>query len=215
MAKMLTGTERDRPNTEAYKLLGPEMFNRLFPDQNYLDEPIVPNFSVDTSISNSATDNSYVTAGSWGKGEIQPHIVGSNNWAVSGDRTENGVAVLCNDPHLRLSLPSIWYEIQLHGTDVNCYGISLPGSPGITIGFNDSIAWGVTNAGRDVKDYYNMEMVDFKAGTYRFGDEILTAEKRIEEIKIRGQESVFDTVLYTVLGPIAYSDKKENQHLVK
>lgn len=213
MAKMLTGTERDRPNTEAYKLLGPEMFNRLFPDQNYLDEPIVPNFSVDTSISNSATDNSYVTAGSWGKGEIQPHIVGSNNWAVSGDRTENGVAVLCNDPHLRLSLPSIWYEIQLHGTDVNCYGISLPGSPGITIGFNDSIAWGVTNAGRDVKDYYNMEMVDFKAGTYRFGDEILTAEKRIEEIKIRGQESVFDTVLYTVLGPIAYSDKKENQHL--
>ncbi|MGB0368245.1 MAG: penicillin acylase family protein [Flavobacteriales bacterium] len=213
MAKMLNGTERDRPNTEAYKLLGPEMFNRLFPDQNYLDAPIVAGFAPDTSLVKTEDEVAVATKGSWNKGEIQPHIVGSNNWAVSGSRTENGVAVLCNDPHLRLSLPSIWYEVQLHGPNVNCYGVSLPGAPGITIGFNDSISWGVTNAGRDVKDYYNMAIVDASAGTYRFGDEVLTAEKRVEEIKIRGQESVFDTVLYTVLGPIAYADSKENQQL--
>ena len=213
MAKMLTGTERDRPNTEALKLLGPELFNLLFPDQNYLNEPIVPGFAPDTSLSEIDTHADFAMEGSWSKGEMQPHIVGSNNWAVSGDRTESGAAILCNDPHLRLSLPSIWYEVQLHGPDVNCYGVSLPGAPGITIGFNDSIAWGVTNAGRDVKDYYAMDIIDVNEGTYRFGDEVLTAERRIEEIKIRGQESVFDTVLYTVLGPISYSEKKNNQYL--
>ena len=213
MAKMLTGTERDRPNTEALKLLGADLFNQLFPDQNYLDQPIVPNFLTDTSLADSDSDMSFISEGEWDKGEIQPHFVGSNNWAVSGDRTENRVAILCNDPHLRLSLPSIWYEIQLNSASVNCYGVSLPGAPGITIGFNDSIAWGVTNAGRDVKDYYQMEMVNFQDGTYKMGDEILTADKRIEEIKVRGAESVFDTVLYTVLGPIAYSDRSNNEHL--
>ncbi len=212
MAKMLTGTERDRPNTEALKLLGDDLFNKLFPDQNYLTNPIVPGFAVDTTFKTEDNTTAF-NRGSWSKGEIQPHFVGSNNWAVSGDRTESGAAILCNDPHLKLSLPSIWYEIQLHSSDVNCYGVSLPGAPGITIGFNDSIAWGVTNAGRDVKDYYAMEMVDAKQGTYRFGDQILTAEKRIEEIKVRGAKTVYDTVLYTVLGPISYSDKSQNQHL--
>lgn len=213
MAKMLTGTERDRPNTEALKLLGTDLFNKLYPDQNYLTEPIVPGFSPDTNTHIPASEISFISGGTWGKGEIQPHFIGSNNWAVSGDRTENGVAILCNDPHLRLSLPSIWYEVQLHGPDVNCYGVSLPGAPGITIGFNDSIAWGVTNAGRDVKDHYQMNMVDLKAGTYQIGHKILHAEKRIEEIKVKGSVSVFDTVLYTEFGPIAYSNEDRNEHL--
>lgn len=213
MAKMLTGTERDRPNTEALKLLGTDMFNLLYPDQNYLDEPIVPEFAPDITANTTYGDISFLSDGSWEKGEIQPHFVGSNNWAVSGDRTANGAAILCNDPHLRLSLPSIWYEVQLQGPDINCYGVSLPGAPGITIGFNDNVAWGVTNAGRDVKDYYQMEMVDAKAGTYRIGDDILTAVKRIEEIKVRGEKSVFDTVYYTKLGPIAYSNKQDDRHL--
>jgi penicillin amidase len=98
----------------------------------------------------------------------------------------------------------------LHGPGINCYGVSLPGAPGITIGFNDSVAWGVTNAGRDVKDYFQMEMVDQQAGTYRIGNQVLTAKKRIEEIKVRGAEAVFDTVLYTKLGPIAYANDEQN-----
>ena len=213
MAKMLTGTERDRPNTEALKILGDELFFKLYPDQNYLDDPIVPNFKPDTSqIASLSAVVSYSQA-DWEKGEIQPHFVGSNNWAVSGSRTESGSAILCNDPHLRLSLPSIWYEIQLNSPSVNCYGVSLPGAPGITIGFNDSIAWGVTNAGRDVKDYYAMDFVDFDKGTYRVGEETLVVNERIEEIKVRGQRSVFDTVRYTVFGPIAYSNKETNEHL--
>lgn len=68
---------------------------------------------------------------------------GSNNWVVAGSKTQSGAPILCNDPHLELSLPSIWYEMQLHGPSSNTYGVSLPGSPFVIIGFNDSIAWGL------------------------------------------------------------------------
>ena len=213
MAKMLNGNERDRPNTEALKLLGPEIFSQLFPDQNYLTNPVVPDFAPDTALGKGLNLENVMTDGNWDMPDIEPHFVGSNNWAVSGSRTESGSAILCNDPHLALSLPSIWYEIQLNSPNVNCYGVSLPGSPGITIGFNDSIAWGVTNAGRDVKDYYAMDFVDYSEGTYRMGAETLKAEKRIEEIKIRGGKTVIDTVLYSALGPVAYTDEKKRQYL--
>lgn len=212
MAKMLTGTERDRSNTEALKLLGPVLFNKLFPEQNYLNDPIVPDFRTDSVRSFAAYGNVHLSA-NWKTEEYQPAFVGSNNWAVSGKRTESGNAILCNDPHLALSLPSIWYEIQLNAPGINCYGVSLPGSPGITIGFNDSIAWGVTNAGRDVQDYYALDMVDRKKGTYRIGDRELQVEQRLEEIKVRGKASVMDTVLYTVFGPIIGKNEATNEYL--
>lgn len=206
MAKMLTGTERDRSNTEALKLLGEDMFWLLYPDQTYLEDPIVPEFGAALNSSSSENIESYEAEalGTWTTESYQPPFVGSNNWAVSGKRTESGNAILCNDPHLRLSLPSIWYEIQLNGPDVNCYGVSLPGSPGITIGFNDSIAWGVTNAGRDVKDYYS---INLNGDNYTVGDKTYSVDYRIEEIKVRGGETVIDSVPYTVYGPIAYESE--------
>lgn len=212
MAKMLTGTERDQSNTEALKLLGPALFNKLFPDQSYLHDPIVPDFHPDTLKATATANDVHLTA-NWETKEYQPSFVGSNNWAVSGKRTESGNAILCNDPHLALSLPSIWYEIQLNAPGINCYGVSLPGSPGITIGFNDSIAWGVTNAGRDVKDYYAIEMIDQKKGIYKLGDKELQADIRVEEIKVRGKKSVMDTVFYTVFGPIVSKNEATNEYL--
>ena len=67
---------------------------------------------------------------------------GSNNWAVSGKKTKSGVPILCNDPHLSLNLPSLWFEMQLLTPGFNAYGVSFPGAPGIIIGFNDSCAFG-------------------------------------------------------------------------
>ncbi|MFX6226386.1 penicillin acylase family protein, partial [Acinetobacter baumannii] len=72
---------------------------------------------------------------------------GSNNWAVAGTKTKSGKPILCNDPHLGLNLPSLWFEVQISTPTHNTYGASFPGSPAVIIGFNDSIAWGVTNAG--------------------------------------------------------------------
>ncbi len=213
MAKMLTGSERDRPNTEALKLLGTDLFNLLYPEQNYLSDPVVPDFHPDTSLILGKQTDAFLSEASWTMKDIQPHFVGSNNWAVSGSRTESGSAILCNDPHLRLSLPSIWYEIQLHAPGINCYGISLPGAPNVIIGFNDSIAWGITNSGRDVKDYYSMEFRGGGNAEYKFGNKWRPATYRVEEIKVRGEESVFDTVVYTHLGPISYSNQESDSHL--
>lgn len=83
---------------------------------------------------------------------------GSNNWVVSGERTKNGHPILCNDPHLSLELPPIWYELHMNttraGGDFDVIGVSLPGVPAVVIGANGRLAWGVTNVGPDVTDLY-------------------------------------------------------------
>ncbi len=129
---------------------------------------------------------------------------GSNNWAVSGKKTKSGAPILCNDPHLDLTLPAIWYEIQITTNTMNAYGVSFPGIPGVVIGFNDSIAFGFTNAGRDIRDFYELKFKDQSKKEYWFNKEWKTADQRIEEIKIKGQPSLFDTVAYTVFGPVTY-----------
>jgi penicillin amidase len=86
--------------------------------------------------------------------------LGSNNWVISGSRTESGFPILANDTHLGIQLPSIWYENSLHCTPVgpdcpyNVVGFTFPGVPGVIIGHNDRIAWGVTNVGPDVQDLF-------------------------------------------------------------
>lgn len=130
---------------------------------------------------------------------------GSNNWAVAGSRTKSGAPILANDPHLGLNLPSLWYEVQLHTPTMNVYGVSLPGAPGVLIGFNDYIAWGITNGSEDVKDYYRMQFRNGKT-QYLFNGEYRNAELRVEEIKIKGEASYFDTVAYTVWGPVMFDN---------
>src|SRR5690606_32381949 len=80
--------------------------------------------------------------------------LGSNNWVVSGEKSATGRPILANDPHLGIQMPSLWYLIGLHVPDLNVVGASLPGVPGVVIGHNDHIAWGVTNLQIDVQDLY-------------------------------------------------------------
>ena len=130
--------------------------------------------------------------------------LGSNNWAVSGTRTASGYPILANDPHLGLSLPSLWYEIQLISPRLNVYGVSLPGGPGVVIGFNRNIAWGLTNAGTDVSDWYEITFRDDTLQEYRHGDRWRPVETVIEEIRVRGGETFHDTVRYTHHGPVVW-----------
>ena len=83
-------------------------------------------------------------------------------------------------------------------------GASLPGSPGVIIGFNDNVAWGETNATRDVVDWYKIEFKDDTRSEYRYGDKWLKTEKIIEKITIKDEETFYDTVIYTHYGPITY-----------
>ncbi|MDH4196329.1 MAG: penicillin acylase family protein [Candidatus Aminicenantes bacterium] len=132
--------------------------------------------------------------------------IGSNNWAVAGWRTRSGHPILCNDPHLDLTLPSIWYEIQLNAPGLNAYGVSLPGAPGIILGHNERIAWGTTNAFSDVIDWYAIKFKDQDRKEYwHDGRWKLTAFRR-EEIKVRGGPAVVEEVAYTHHGPVVRSE---------
>jgi penicillin G amidase len=130
---------------------------------------------------------------------------GSNNWAVSGTKTKSGKPILCNDPHLGLNLPSLWYEIQLHTPNFNTYGASLPGTPAVIIGFNDSCSFGFTNAMRDVRDYYEIKFKDASRKEYWFNNTWQTSTIKYDTIKIRNQVAYIDTVAYIKeFGPVMY-----------
>ncbi len=80
--------------------------------------------------------------------------IGSNNWVVGGSRTESGLPLLANDPHLSASIPSIWYLAEMQGDQIHATGATFPGLPAIVIGHNERVAWGVTNVGPDTQDLY-------------------------------------------------------------
>lgn len=131
---------------------------------------------------------------------------GSNNWAVSGSKTQSGRPILCNDPHLSLNLPSLWFEVQIHTPSYNVYGASFPGAPCVIIGFNDSCAWGFTNGMRDVRDYYQIEFQDDSRKAYRFNNEWRNTTWRIDTVKIKGRPDMIDSVAYTLFGPVMFDN---------
>ncbi|MEX0649053.1 MAG: penicillin acylase family protein [Balneolaceae bacterium] len=133
--------------------------------------------------------------------------VGSNNWAVSGSKTEGGYPILANDPHLNMTAPSIWYEMQLHAPGINSYGVTLPGSPNIIVGFNEDISWGTTNTGSDVMDWYEVEFQDETLSQYRYDGEWVPTEYREEIIRVKGGETVRDTIYNTHHGPVVFTDE--------
>jgi len=119
---------------------------------------------------------------------LGPHpSLGSNNWVLAGSRTESGKPLLANDPHLEISLPSIWYEVHLVSPGLNIIGVSIPGIPLVIIGHNESIAWGMTNSGVDVQDLY-LERLNPSGDSYLDGDEWKPLLRKEETIKVKGRK---------------------------
>lgn len=219
MAKMLSsGTEDDLAATNARAVFSELELNMIYPQVNDSLVPIIPAGTQFPSpgivpFKPASADSVYF-------GRKDSVVVkeisrpdksnGSNNWVVAGSRTLSGSPMLANDPHLELSFPSIWYEMQLSTPASNAYGVTLPGSPFIIIGFNDSIAWGVTNAGRDVKDFYSIRFRDETRQEYWLNGKWESSRLRIEEIKVRGGADVYDTVAYTVHGPVMFDQSYSN-----
>lgn len=135
--------------------------------------------------------------------------IGSNNWVATGGMTESGLPLLANDPHLGIQMPSIWYEIGLHcqpqGEDCpfNVVGFSLPSSPGVVIGHNDRVAWGVTNVGADVQDLYQIAVNPDNPLQYQWDGEWRDMTVREQTISFGdGEPPVTFEVRETHLGPI-------------
>lgn len=140
--------------------------------------------------------------------EPKPQI-GSNNWAVGGRKSATGLPILANDPHLQLTLPSIWYQVQLTTPDVNVYGVTMPGSPAVVVGFNKDIAWGVTNVGSDVMDFYKITFRDESRSQYLHDGEWKDLVMHVDTFAIKGKKAMLDTVYYTHHGPIVYNEFRE------
>ncbi len=131
--------------------------------------------------------------------------IGSNSWVVSGSRTATGKPLLANDPHLGTSIPGIWYQVGLNCRTVSeacpfkVTGYSFSGLPGVVIGHNDKVAWGFTNLGPDVTDFF-LEQVS--GDSYLRDGKQVPLTMRTETIKIGGGGEQTITVRSTRHGPI-------------
>ncbi|QDP98996.1 penicillin acylase family protein [Microlunatus elymi] len=143
--------------------------------------------------------------------------VGSNSWAVSGSRTTTGAAMLANDPHLATSIPSIFEQMGLHCRNLNAQcpfdvsGFTFSGMPGVIIGHNQQISWGLTTSYVDVQDLY-LERV--RGDQVRVGNDWQPLTIRTEEIKIKGQDEPYKiTIRQSRHGPLM-SDVDDQFHRV-
>src|SRR5690554_1789341 len=207
MADMLV-EHKDLEFTNLRQLIGKEWMERLFPDFPLVNDPV---------IESSKKWNFVPLSVQKPEGIVYPDSmlllnpmpspepgIGSNNWAVAGSKTKNGHPILANDPHLGLNMPSLWYAMQLTTPEYSVKGATLPGALGVISGFNENIAWGVTNATRDLRDWYAITFKDDSRLEYRYNNQWVQSAQRIEEIKIKNQSTFKDTVIYTHYGPVVY-----------
>ena len=114
---------------------------------------------------------------------------GSNDWVIGGSRTRSGKPILADDPHLGLSAPMLWYLADVQGPTLHAVGATLPGLPGVVIGRNEQVAWGVTNVNPDVQDLFVEE-----PGA--------ALQSRTEVIKVKGKPDVNLVVQESMHGPV-------------
>ena len=134
-------------------------------------------------------------------------IKGSNNWVIDGTLSKSGKPLLANDPHLALTAPGIWYYARLNAPDMMVVGVTLPGTPFVTLGRNRTIAWGFTNTGPDTSDLKTVKTAD------------LQTRNITETIKVKGDDDVELSIGFAkggvVLDPkwfksARYADKDES-----
>lgn len=210
MSKDLTDREFDLEYTNLKNALGEEMFFTLYGEYYHPMEPIFPSSTYPRSDSanhrspqQNANPSAFDLAMPGRLNSPPDKNIGSNNWVIHKERSKSGMPLLANDPHLSFNAPCIWVEMQISCPGYNAYGVSFPGAPGIIIGCNDSIGWGVTNAGRDVKDWYQLTINDDRTQYYH--DSVwkdLTYRKEV--IHCRGGEDVILNIPYSHHGPVVY-----------
>lgn len=223
MSYDLTGHENDFERTNAKAVFSKADYNLIYPTRHDSLEPVIPrgtffDYPGITPVMPVSADSLYFQ---WKDSMISiasqkpDKDNGSNNWAVDGTKSKSGRPILCDDMHLTLSLPSIWYEMHISTPRANVYGVTLPGAPTVIVGFNDYCSWGLTNAARDVKDYYELQFKDDTRKEYLFNGTWQNADHRIEQIKIKGGDVVKDTVVYTGFGPVEYDKSFTGSSRVK
>jgi len=145
-------------------------------------------------------------------------LYGSNNWAVSGNLTNTGSAILSNDMHLGLSVPNTWFRLRLQianaqseSQNLDVTGLSLPGTPLIVVGSNGHVAWGFTNSYGDWSDLIKLKINPDNDQQYLAADHYQDFDTYIEKINIKDAEQQELIVKETQWGPVLPSSAKQPQ----
>ena len=189
--------------------LGPERAKELFPVNVNVDrreQPVKVSVGAPERLGIDATT---MLAGVDSQSVVAPIAVGSNNWAIAPGKAANGAAMVVNDPHLDARiLPGIWHPIGLHSPEIQAVGAALPAVPGIMVGRNANVAFGVTNGYGDSQDLFIERLAPGRPDHYLDGDEARPFETVVETIRVKdakapgGFREETLTVRRTVRGPV-------------
>ncbi len=140
-----------------------------------------------------------------------PELQGSNNWVVSGDHTQSGSAIMANDPHRSMQLPSLRYWVHLVAPGWNVIGAGEPALPGVSVGHNERGAWGFTIFPIDQEDLYVYETDPANPSRYRYGDGWEVMKTIRETIAVKGRTAVEAELKFTRHGPVIYEDPRHHR----
>ncbi len=191
----------------------PEQYAELIPDVMKQTTTVYPAESLsarDADVIGTSLLASMDKLSQWGVQSFQ----GSNNWAISGSKSATGAPIFCNDMHLGLNAPGLWYQIhQVVEGKLNVTGVLLPGQPFVIAGHNADIAWGMTNVDVDDMDFYR-EKFDDKGESYLYDDYWYPVERQEETIRIKGGTDTTVVNLFTQRGPIISSFKDFRDEMI-
>ncbi|XOV94294.1 MAG: penicillin acylase family protein [Bacteroidota bacterium] len=206
LSNTLSRGEADLENTNALEIFGEDLFNILYPEMPKDLDPVIPkgtpwNFQpLEVMTKLQALHGTIISKTI----EKPDPLNGSNNFAVSPAKSATGNILFANEPDLQLTLPSIWHASHLHAPGINVMGVTVPGTPVILIGFNDSITWGVTNSPRDQVDWYQIEFRNSEREEYSYNNQWFKTSKVIEKFEVKGENDFYDTIVHVHHGPVVY-----------
>lgn len=188
-------------NYRLIKKLGYEKAGELIPDWQADSTSVFPGFRLpDDKLKEALT---FISSMDQLKSLGIASFSGSNNWAVSGKKTETGKPVLSNDMHLDLTAPGIWFQMhQVIPGKLNVTGVAVPGEPVIVAGHNERIAWGMTNLMVDDVDLFSEKINPDNNDQYFFEGEWKNMEERKEIIKIKGGKADTANIKFTHRGAV-------------
>jgi penicillin amidase len=162
---------------------------------------------------------SRLAGGSEGSPREREPLPGSSGWAVAGDRTAYGSALLANELHLELGVPNYWYRASLSWPEGagrrRVTGVTLPGTPAIVLGSNGEVAWGITNSAMDSSDLVPLEVDPAKPELYATPEGPRRFTRYRETIQVKGGEAETVDVDWTIWGPVIGPDDEGHLHAVR
>lgn len=197
---------------------GMEKFTFLIPDLKEQETPIYPAFELaaDSGRISEIEIRNDLDATAQILDEMGLTVFnGSNNWAVSGEKSVTGKPILANDMHLGLFAPGIWMQMhQVIEDEMNITGLALPGQPFIIAGHNEHIAWGMTNVMIDDMDFYEETVRPEHPNQYLFNGEWRNMEVHTEAIITKEGNTVTKELQFTHRGPIVSEFHDENEKVI-